>query len=421
MVPAMKITLLLPALGLCACAMNGPEVPGPKSEDPPKAPAKKQAPAIEQAPAAKAAAPKLKAAPLAVPKSAADYPCNKDPDGVFAGGDTPVCDTLFIGKNKAEPERRQLLDRCGRPFVIRGVEQVLSRSTRHSDLWADMMNELGRIGVNAFRLLPYTGDPATHRLTSADLDRILTLARQHHLVVWLSPTTGTSEEGGTNQEWHFKWFQDNFDVLLRHQDHIVIDAFHEPDFDDCKGRWTKLSQDSIRRLRAMRAGGKGFTGPLSVMGNQYGRDLTCDLKQGGAVVGVDPLKRSMVGWQAYWDKGGWYQRHHKMTLQQGVQAVIDNKAFPIQLGIVERTDYVTKLPMDYGKVMTLAEGVGTTGKVGYLWWHWWSAWTKEGGRNDLMIDSGRGRIVGIRPRGRTVLYDHKYAISKVAKKACFPD
>src|SRR4029079_12189312 len=103
--------------------------------------------------------------------------------------------------------------------------------------------------------------------------------------------------------------------------------------------------------------------PLTVIANQFGRDLPSALQHGAEIVAADPLRNTIIGWQAYWGNSQFYQRRYGMSLTQGVQAAAQ-AALPNQRGI----DRVTAPPetMDFGAVMTAAQATS----LGWLWWDW---------------------------------------------------
>lgn len=319
---------------------------------------------------------------------------------VYSGGSSAVCDTLFVGHHSSDPTRAQLLDRCGNPFIFRGVEEGV-RAELKGDNW-EWLRELSGLHMNAIRILPHRDD----NLSAEDLDTILDVLREEHMIVWISPSDGDESARG----WFVEWFEDRIEVLLEHQDHIIIDAMPELDTWECEALWISSAKAAIENFRSVVHDGQYLRMPLSVMGSGYGRDVACTFQYGAEVVARDPLRNVAIGWQAYWTD--WYQSAARYgdpdTL---IQRVLDNDAFPINVGLT--TNPSGEGYAYYREFMEDAEGVGTTGRVGYLWWHWLDT-AFEGLKNR---DTG-----GYTTFGQEVLVTAPYAFTKQNNtKACFPD
>ena len=190
-------------------------------------------------------------------------------------------------------------------------------------------------------------------------------------------------------------------MLLRHEKGLIIDAFQEPDYNDVT-RWLSDTKAAVKDIRSA-----GYSAPVTVLSNQFGRDLKAALKHGQEIVDSDPMKNTIIGWQAYWGKSGWYQKDSGMSLTQGVEGCAAQK-FPMQLGIDLYAD--ANDPMDYVEVMTAAQKMG----LGWLWWNWWNQWDNLG--NNASMDGTMSRLT---PAGQVVINTDPSSISKTAKKACF--
>jgi hypothetical protein len=105
----------------------------------------------------------------------------------------------------------------------------------------------------------------------------------------------------------------------------------------------------------------GYTMPVTVMGNQYGRDLPSIVARGPSIFASDP--QIIFGWQAYWGNSGWYQSWYGMTLAEGIQQSA-TQPFPVQVGLTSLADPGD--PLDYQAALTEAHRAG----VGWLWWNW---------------------------------------------------
>jgi hypothetical protein len=237
---------------------------------------------------------------------------------------------------------RRLLDSCGEVFVVRGVEQIFGNQLPPGNDWVGLVEQIAASGANAVRVLP-----GVTTLSVDDVDDVLSAVGKHHMVAYL----GTLSDDGT-------WFgrSDVRSMLGKHESYLIIDAYGEPTYDD-RERFRTESKETLKRFRDW-----GYRVPLTVTGNQFGRDLPSVLRYGAEIVAADPLHNTILGWQAYWGSGGYYHEHYGLTFTQAVDAVAA-ASFPIQLGL----DYITDPPsqtMDYGTLMTAARLTASAGSGG---------------------------------------------------------
>jgi mannan endo-1,4-beta-mannosidase len=286
---------------------------------------------------------------------------------------------------------RQLLDVCGNPLVIRGVEQVLGDQLPQGNDWAGLIDDVASTGANAIRI-----EPSGPARTAAVLEQIMDRLALHRMVAFIEPSGRA-------------WFNqaDVKTVLQKHLWHLTLDAFAEPTYDDP----TMMMADWKAGVNELR--GYGYKVPLIVISNQYGRDLPTALASGAEIVAADPEHNVIVGWQAYWSTSGYYQGVYGMTLAQGVKAA-SSAAFPIQIGIDYRTDPSIDFndPMDYGAVMTAAQQYG----VGWLWWEWYNPYNNL--ENSLSSDGSATQLTTF---GSEVVHTHAASIEKTAQLPCRPN
>ena len=280
----------------------------------------------------------------------------------------------------------RLLDSCGQPFVVRGVEQILGRELPPGNDWFGLVDQISKTGANAIRILP-----GVNTLTLSDVDQVLTLIGQRGMVAFLAPLNQSGN-----------WFAraDVKTMLKKHESYIIIDAYGEPQYDDLE-RWRSEAADALQAYRDL-----GYHVPLTVTANQFGRDLPSILDYGDEILSADPEGNTFLGWQAYWGQGGYYMQHYGMNLGEAVQAIVDS-GLPIQMGL----DHVTDLPSetaDFGQLMTLAQQNG----IGWLWWDWFNPYGSE---NNLSQD---GTMSSLTSTGRTVVSSHAASIAKTSRLAC---
>jgi hypothetical protein len=285
--------------------------------------------------------------------------------------------TLRVQGNK-------LLDTCGQQFTVRGAETFLGLGIDIGGSRVRVVQELVATGVNAVRLIPNV-----NQLSLSEIDQFLTTAEAARVVVFLTPNGGRS------------WFNraDVKTMLDKHKKWLIIDAYGEAPYDD-RNRWQTDVTTAIQDVRSA-----GYTVPLTVLANRFGRDLPSLFERGAQIEAADPLHNTILGWQAYWGKTGYYQGVYGMSLTQGVQRSAQ-QAFPVQIGIDHFAD--PNSPMDYPAAMTAAQ----QNQVGWLWWDWYNPF----GRTDNL--TADGTAANLTTVGREVVNDHPAGIRATARKAC---
>jgi hypothetical protein len=293
-----------------------------------------------------------------------------------------------VSRATMQTSGNQLLDTCGYPFVARGVEQIFGEQLPQGNDWVGLVEEIAKSGVNAVRVLA-----STDTLGTDDIDTLLDVVADHGMVAYLTPY---GNEG-------MRWLegQDVRAMLARHEKNIIIDAFGEPTFDD-RERFIAESTAAIQQVRSW-----GYRVPLTVTANQFGRDLPSLLELGAQVVASDPLHNTILGWQAYWSQGGYYQETYGLSLTEAV-AAISRAPFPIQIGLDHVTDFPASDTADYGTLMSATEAHG----VGWLWWDWYNPYGSE---NNLTED---GTATELTETGRSVLETHAASVDNTTHLVC---
>jgi hypothetical protein len=285
---------------------------------------------------------------------------------------------------------RRLLDACGNVFVTRGVEQIFGNQLPEGNDWLGLLNQIAASGVNAVRILV-----GSDTLRTSDVDALLNAVAAHHMVAYVGPY------GSEGQGW--LGHADVKAMLDKHKAYILIDAFGEPTFDD-RDRFVSEASASLKRIRDM-----GYTVPLTVTANQFGRDLPSIFELGPQILAADPLHNTVFGWQAYWSTNGYYQNTYGYSLEEGVAAAAA-APFPVQLGLDRVTDFPSDVTADFGTLMNATEANG----IGWLWWDWYNPYGNE---NSLTND---GSASNLTPTGRTVINTHAASVKNTAHFACQP-
>ena len=291
-----------------------------------------------------------------------------------------------VPSNTMRVSGNQLLDACGQPFVVRGVEQILGNQLPEGNDWLGIVREIASTGSNAVRILP-----GVNTLTTDDIDQILTFVGQQGMVAFVDPLN-------SSDDWYAR--DDVRAMLKKHERFLIIDAYGEPQYDDIE-KWRAEAKEALVHMRSL-----GYEVPFTVYANQFGRGLPSLFDYGAEILAADPLHNTFLGWQAYWGNNGYYQQHYGYTLTEAVDAIVDS-GLPIQMGL----DHITDMPSteaDYGTLMQAAEENG----IGWLWWDFYNPY---GAENNLSLDASADNLT---PTGSDVLYDHPASIANTAKLTC---
>jgi hypothetical protein len=333
-------------------------------------------------PEAREASPQRGSPEAAAPTASAE----SDDDGSAAV--TPAIEADAAPRATLQTSGRQLLDTCGKPFVVRGVEQIFGEQLPQGNDWLALLDQISESGVNAVRILA-----GTDTLDVNDVDALLARVAEKGMAAYVTPY------GNEGMQWLAG--QDVRQMLAKHEKYIIIDAFGEPTFDD-RDRFIAESTNAIRQVRSW-----GYEVPLTVTANQFGRDLPSLLELGQRIVDSDPLGNTILGWQAYWSESGYYQNTYGMSLSAAVDAVA-RAPFPIQLGLDRVTDFPSTQTADFGTLLTATEAHG----VGWLWWDWYNPYGNE---NNL---TNNGTASNLTATGSTVLTTHAASVKNTAKQLC---
>ena len=344
----------------------------------PTATPKPEAPAAEAASAPPPAASTPAADPAAGETRTEQAPAEPATSPAVAPAPVPT-NTLRVSGNR-------LLDACGQPFVVRGVEQILGNQLPQGNDWLGLIREIASTGANAVRVLP-----GVNTLTTEDVDQILTYIGSQGMVAFIDPLDSPDD-------WYAR--DDVKAMLKKHESFLIIDAYGEPQYDDIE-QWRAEAKQALVHMRSL-----GYEVPFTVYANQFGRGLPSLFDYGAEILAADPLHNTFLGWQAYWGNTGYYQEHYGYSLEQAVDAIA-RSGLPIQLGL----DHITDLPSteaDYGTLMRGAEENG----IGWLWWDFYNPY---GAENNLSQDGSASHLT---PTGADVLESHDASIANTARRVC---
>jgi hypothetical protein len=281
---------------------------------------------------------------------------------------------------------RQLLDSCGQPFVVRGVEQVLGEQLPAGNDWLGLVQQIASTGANSVRILP-----GVNTLTLGNIDEILTFVGQHGMVAFIDPLN-------SDGDWYAQ--SDVKAMLKKHEAYLVIDAYGEPQYDNIE-QWRTEAKAALVHMRSL-----GYTVPFTVYANQFGRALPSLFDYGAEILAADPLHNTFLGWQAYWGDTGYYQNTYGYSMSEAVDAIVAS-GLPIQMGL----DHITDLPSTEADFETLMQSAQANG-VGWLWWDFYNPYGSE---NNLSQDGTKANLT---VTGSAVLESHPASIRNTAKLTC---
>jgi mannan endo-1,4-beta-mannosidase len=285
---------------------------------------------------------------------------------------------------------RYVYDPCGQKLLVRGVESVAWNSTTAPIGYEDpkFVAQVAETGANTLRILPYespewSGQPKpvigmSYQSVSqvkTEITNILSAGLVADIGLAGGTVTYTSKgdpvipSAYTDPAWK---------AMLQApaiEDHLLIHALGEGT-QTSSAQWVADAKSVVAQFRAA-----GYTAPLYILPDTYGRDLPAVLKYGASIEASDPLHNVVFGWQAYWgvsysnksitnpmtDTTSYYQHLYHMSLDQAMQDVA-TAPFPIQIGLTYYSDPTidpTEI-VPYVQLMTLAQQDG----IGWLWWDW---------------------------------------------------
>ena len=251
---------------------------------------------------------------------------------------------------------RFLYDPCGEKVTIRGVENQFWNPWLYPD--GSIIPEIARTGANTVRIVAYyrPETPPTDGvdyLTIPQIEKMIQIAIANHMIPDVAIAGGKFPSVYLRTEVK--------QMLLKYQGKILIHMMGEGE-QDTTARWISDAKANIAALRTA-----GYTAPLYVLANYYGRQLPTILSGAPQVLSSDPLHNVIFGWQAYWgEPGNYYQHLFGMTLHQAMQKVRD-APYMIQVGLTYETDpWMNDDKMDYRGAMRDAQNYD----IGWLWWDW---------------------------------------------------
>ncbi len=252
---------------------------------------------------------------------------------------------------------RNLLDRCGTPLTLRGVEQnqrVTSRGgTIINGSWNAVVDAIDAARSNQVRIIP---DDVTVAQTRAMVER----AVSRNLVVEIHASASYFAASDVQA------------MVAANKTHVILGIFGEPAYDD-RTLWQQETLAALQSIRAL-----GYDEPVQIMANNFGRDLPSVLQYGQTLSDADPLHKVIMGWQAYWGNSNGYQNYYGLTFVQAMAQIV-SKNFPVQVGITYNADSPTD-PINYSLLMSLTRSYGIST-------HFWDYYSRNALDQNLLVTS----------------------------------
>ena len=250
-----------------------------------------------------------------------------------------------------------LYDPNGERILARGVENSFGIALSEDGRFID---EIAKTGANAIRILP---NLAPGQLTLAQIENLIAKAKGYGMIVYISPAPPIPA-GSSKDEECWKWFErdDVYAMLGKYRDFIIIDGVQEHTAPDANV-WAASCKTAIDRLRR-----KGYTVPLLMMSNDYGRNHETIINKAAEVFNHDPLKNTFFNVQAYWDQNwsGVKKYSTELILERIPQLAALN--YCVQIGI---TPWAEGAPCDNGFVdFKTAMAECQKYNLGWLVWDW---------------------------------------------------
>jgi mannan endo-1,4-beta-mannosidase len=299
---------------------------------------------------------------------------------------------LVAGELAAAPLKvvgRFLQDTHGNNIQMRGVNLPVYKSGYADDLDA-VAAAIARTKSNAVRLEWWAvPSPGTTEYTLANFDRaiqkfydlgIIPVVELHDLTFQyghdakLGPLSdGNDRAIFANTITAFWTRADILAILLKHQDHLVINLANEwgsSDYSDGTPTTTNFVQNYTDAIMAMRSA--GIVAPLMVDAPK-GFEYPFLFEHGQALLAADPLHNTLLSIHTYWAASAF--------ADDTVNTILDdimNSGLPIVLGEVSSNAY-TDIPCDVVHYANLFSRANANA-IGYLFW----AWYEDGTCGQLM-------------------------------------
>lgn len=316
---------------------------------------------------------------------------------------------------------RFLQDANGHDIMMRGVNIPVYKSGYDDDLDA-VAAAVATTKTNVVRLEWWANPPVGSLYTVENLDRaiqkyadlgILPIIELHDLtyIYGQDAKPGNPPNSNGNDQTIFAntitsfWTRaDVLPILIKHQDHLVINLANEwgsSTYSDATPTTTNFIQNYTAAITAMR--NVGINAPIMVDAPK-GFEYQFILANGQAILDADPQHNTMFSIHAYWAARaplGYTDAQVNQILTD-----IKNSGLPIILGEVSSNAWANSPcdPVNYDNLLTTAN----TNQIGYLIWAWYEDGTCGA---DMNMTADGVTIPALASFGYNVLNGANYGIN----------
>lgn len=307
----------------------------------------------------------------------------------------------------AQPFRTEgstILDPCGEPFVVRGVNAGIAFP---ADANAKSLSEITQTGANAVRL---TFRWALNRSNPDVVNNALQKAADNHMVAIPSVWDATGDMSRFDFAVNF-WIQPEMVAVLRkYEDNVLLNIGNE--IGDANVSFTEFTGRYAQAVQKIRDAGLHM--PLVIDAAGWGREENYLLENAKALIALDPDHNLVFSWHP-WDQSDAPDDATANQLKQRFQSAVDTARandIPFLIGEFSSVGATGDGYVPYQYMMEYADA----NQVGWLWW-WWSSGNSPDA-HALTTDGVFGSWANV---GEEVVETSQYGIKNTAVRTHYMD
>ena len=218
----------------------------------------------------------------------------------------PVVPSPFPRPTVFHVQGRQLLDACGSPVVLKGVNKMVFFD-RTDPEGAISFPQIALTGANCVRIVWQMKNDADSTPTSLDrLDRIIGNAKASRLIpmVGLWDHSGLPDGGFSKlSEYTDYWTRPEVVRLIRkHQAYLLINIADEAATGNELAAADVMTFDTTYQRAVAKMRKAGIAVPLVIDGMDRGKSLRCFVDKGPGMLRADSLHNLIFSFHPYWPK-----------------------------------------------------------------------------------------------------------------------
>lgn len=245
---------------------------------------------------------------------------------------------------------RALVDRCGEPIVLRGVNEMIVWSPGRDG--TPEFGEIAKTGANAVRMV------WTDEGDAPALDRAITNALAQQLIPVVEHHGATGNLSAVPAVVDYWTSDDVVAVLKKHERNLLLNIANEAGDQETQPNFDATYRTAITRIRDT-----GVTMPLVIDAPQWGQDIDMLQAVGPGLIEHDPLHNLLFSVHMWWrDPEG---RRVISELQQSVDA-----GLPLMVGEFAQHAVTGCDDAPFAYSVLLAEA--QKHQIGWLAWSWGS-------------------------------------------------